>query len=123
MALAPDILEQIRDEIGPDLDVTDETPAGPLGDLETIFISADRGNYSTLRTALIVWKRRLFAYQSRSHDVTAGGSLMARSQRARFLQRRVKELELLVDYTLKGVNQDTVGNYEQNEDEGAEFSS
>ena len=123
MALDPDILEQIRDEIGPDTDVTDEAPAGPLGDLETIYISANRGNYSTLRTALIVWKRRLAAYQSRSHDATAGGSLMARSQRARFLQRRVKELELLVDYTLKGVNQDTVGNYEQNEDEGAEFSS
>lgn len=124
MALDPDILAQIRDEVGPDTDVTDEAPAGSLGiDLETIYTSVDRGNYSTLRTALIVWKRRLAAYQSRSHDATAGGSLMARSQRARFLQRRVKELELLVDYTLKGVNQEAIGNYEQNEDTGAEFSS
>ena len=122
MALSADILEQIRDEIGPDQDVTDATPAGPIGDLETIYISVNRGNYSILRTALIVWKRRLASYQSRAHDATAGGSLMARSQRARFLQRRVKELELLVDYTLKGVNQEVVGNYEQNEDEGAEFS-
>lgn len=121
MALEADILEQIRDEIGPDTDVTDTTPAGPLGDLETIYTSVDRGNYSTLRTALIVWKRRLAAYQTRSHDATAGGSLMARSQRARFLQRRVKDLELLVDYTLKGVNQDVLSNFEQNED-SAEFS-
>ena len=48
---------------------------------------------------------------------------MARSQRARFLQRRVKELSLLVDYTLKGVNQEVLSNFEQNEDEGAEFSA
>lgn len=121
MALAQDIIEQIRDEIGPDTDVTDEAPAGPLGDLETIYTSVDRGNYSTLRTALIVWKRRLAAYQSRAHDATAGGSLMARSQRARFLQRRVAELSLLVDYTLKGVNQEVLSNFQQSED-SAEFS-
>jgi hypothetical protein len=121
MALSAEIINEIRDEIGPDTDVTDEAPAGPIGDLETIYTSANRGNYSTLRTALIVWKRRLAAYQSRSHDATAGGSLMARSQRARFLQRRVKELELLVDYTLKGVNQDVNSGYEQSED-GSEFS-
>ena len=121
MALTSDILEQIRDEIGPDQDVTDDAPAGPIGDLETIYTSVNRGNYSTLRTALIVWKRRLAAYQSRSHDATAGGSLMARSQRARFLQRRVKELELLVDYTLRGVNQEVLSNFEQVED-SAEFS-
>ena len=124
MALSAEIIALIRDEVGPDTDVTDEAPVGSLGiDLETIYTNVDRGNYSTLRTALIVWRRRLAAFQSRSHDATAGGSLMARSQRARFLQRRVKELSLLVDYTLKGVNQEVVGNYEQNEDEGAEFSA
>jgi len=102
MALDQTIIDQIRDEIGPDLDVTDADPPGPLGDLETIYTDTDRGNFSTLRTALIVWKRRLASLQSRSFDATAGGSLMARSQRVRYLQRRVKELELLVDYTLKG---------------------
>ncbi len=108
MALAQPIIERIRDEIGPDLDVSDEVIApdpAPLGDLETIYIDVDRGNFSTLRTALIVWRRRLAAMQSRSFDATAGGRLMARSQRIRFLQRRVKELEILVDFTLKGVNQ------------------
>jgi len=107
MALSADIIAKIRDEIGPDLDVSDEalvpTPA-PLGDLETIYVDTERGNYSTLRTAYIVWKRRLAAFQTRSFDATAGGSLMARSQRARFLQRRVKELEILVDYTPRGVS-------------------
>ena len=121
MPLAQDIIDRIRDEIGTDLDVTDETPAGPLGDLETIYLNVNRGNYSTLRTALIVWKRRLAAYQSRSHDATAGGSLMARSQRARFLQRRVAELSLLVDYTLKGNNMEVLSGYQQVED-STEFS-
>jgi len=121
MPLAQDIIDRIRDEIGPDLDVTDEAPAGPLGDLETIYLNVNRGNYSTLRTALIVWKRRLAAYQSRSNDMTAGGSLMARSQRARFLQRRVAELSLLVDYTLKGTNMEVLSGYQQSED-STEFS-
>ncbi len=123
MALAQDIIDRIRDEIGGDLDVSDEplTPAAPLGDLESIYTNADRGNYSTLRTALIVWKRRLAAVQSRSFDATAGGSLMARSQRARFLQRRVKELELLVDYTLKGTNQEVISNFQRDADAVAEF--
>lgn len=107
MALAQPIIDRIRDEIGSDQDVTDEaiSPAAPLGDLETIYSDEDRGNLSTLRTALIVWKRRLAGVQAKSFDATAGGSLMARSQRMRYLQRRVKELELLVDYTLKGDNQ------------------
>jgi len=107
MALAAAIIELIRDEIGPDLDITDEaeTPPAPLGDLEAIYTDTDRGNSSTLRTALIVWKRRLAALQARSFDATAGGSLMARSQRVKFIQRRVKELEILVDYRLKGVNE------------------
>ena len=106
MALTQAIISRIRDEIGSDEDVSDEallTPA-PLGDLETIYTDVDRGNYSVLRTALIVWRRRLADIQSRSFDATAGGSLMARSQRVRYLQRRVKELELLVDYTLKGTS-------------------
>ena len=122
MALAQTIIDQIRDEIGADLDVTDETvtPAAPLGDLETIYLDVNRGNLSTLRTALIVWRRRLAAVQSKSFDATAGGSLMARSQRVRYLQRRVKELAILVDYTLKGTNQDVLSTFQQ-EEASAEF--
>ena len=110
MALATTIINQIRDEIGQDLDVTDEVLAepAPLGDLETIYDDVNRGNSSILRTALIVWKGRLASMQARSFDATAGGRLLARSQRIRFLQRRVKELELLVDYTLVGINQSLV---------------
>ncbi len=110
MALATTIINQIRDEIGSDLDVSDAVLAepAPLGDLETIYDDENRGNSSVLRTALIVWKGRLANMQSRSFDATAGGRLLARSQRIRFLQRRVKELELLVDYTLVGVNQSLV---------------
>ena len=123
MPLAQTIIDRIRDEVGNDLDVSDEaeSPAAPMGDLESIYINVDRGNYSTLRTALIVWKRRLAAVQSRSFDATAGGSLMARSQRVRYLQRRVKELELLVDYTLKGTNHEVLSTYQQDSDTVAEF--
>ena len=122
MALSTSIIDRIRDEIGPDLDVTDESvaPPAPLGDLETIYVDSERGNLSILRTALIVWKRRLSAMQSRSFDATAGGTLMARSQRIRFLQRRVKELEILVDYTLKGTNMTVLSTHQQVE-ESAEF--
>lgn len=123
MALAQTIIDRIRDEIGQDLDVTDEaiSPAAPLGDLETIYTDTDRGNLSTLRTALIVWKRRLAGVQAKSFDVTAGGSLLARSQRMRFLQRRVKELEILVDYTLKGVNESVQSNYQAASSDTSEF--
>ncbi len=107
MALTQTIIDRIRDEIGSDQDVTDAavSPSAPVGDLETIYTDVNRGNYSILRTAMIVWRRRLAEMQSRSFDATGGGSLMARSQRVRYLQRRVKELEILVDYTLVGTNQ------------------
>ena len=122
MPLAQTIIDRIRDEVGNDLDVSDEaeSPAAPMGDLETIYTNVDRGNYSTLRTALIVWKRRLASVQAGSFDATAGGRLLARSQRVRYYQRRVKELELLVDYTLKGANQTVQSTYQQ-ESESAEF--
>ena len=124
MALAPSIVEQIRDEIGPDEDVTDEAqvPPAPLSDLETIYIDVDRGNFSVLNTAYIVWKRRLAAFQLSAFDATAGGSLMARTGRARFLQRRVRELSLLVDFTLKATNDPVLSNYQANEPASSEFS-
>lgn len=111
MALAQPIIDKIRDEIGHDLDVSDvaiSPDPAPLGDLETIYLNVDRGNYSTLRTALIVWKMRLADMQSRSFDATAGGQLFARNQRVKFLQRRVHELSLFVDYTLKGTNETSI---------------
>jgi len=110
MALAQSIIDRIRDEIGDGQDVTDvaTAPPAPAGDLETIYMDTDRGNLSVLRTALIVWKRRLANMHARSFDITAGGSLMARSQRIRFLQRRVKDLEILIDYSLKGRNSTAV---------------
>lgn len=122
MALAQTVIERIRDEIGMDLDVTDEptVPSAPLGDLETIYLDVNRGNLSVLRTALLVYRRRLNSMQSRSFDATAGGTLMARSQRIRMLQRRVKELEILVDYTLKGTNMTVLSTHQQVE-ESAEF--
>lgn len=101
MALAQPIIDRIRDEIGTDQDFTDDQ-------LETIYIDTDRGNLSTLRTAYIVWKRRLANLQLRSFDAASGGSYMARSQRVRFVQRRVKELSHIVDFTVKGVNMEVV---------------
>lgn len=97
MALATTILNQIRDEIGEDTDFSD-------ADLEVIYLDENRGNYSTLNTALVVWRRRLTNLQTRSFDVTTEGTLLARNQRIRFMERRIKELELVTDDTLKGEN-------------------
>jgi hypothetical protein len=122
MALSQAIIDRIRDEVGPDQDVTDATPVGPLGvDLETIFIDRDRGNFSILQTAYLVWKRRLAAIQGRSFDMTAGGSLMARSQRMRMIRVEMFRLELLVDFTQKGINENVLSKFEQ-EETGTEFS-
>lgn len=97
MPLVTTILNQIRDEIGSDSDYDDTA-------LETIYTDADRGNFSTLTTALIVWRRRLHDLQTRSFDVTTGGNLYSRNQRIRMIERRIKELELITDVTNKSVN-------------------
>ncbi len=116
MALATAVIDQIRDEVGPDLDVTDEVPVGPLGiDLETMYLDTQRGNFSTLRTAYLVWKRRLAAMQGRSFDMTAGGSLMARSQRMRMIRVEMFRLALIVDFTQKGTNQNVLSKFQQEE--------
>jgi len=122
MALSPTIVRQIRVEIGTDKDVTDEAvdPPAPLGDLETIYEDIKLGNYSVLRTALAVYRLRLNSFQNKAFDATAGGSLFARSQRGRFLARRVAELAILVDYTLKGSNVSTVS--ANTPSEGSEFA-
>ncbi len=116
MALSPAIIDRIRDEVGPDQDVTDAVPVGTLGvDLETIFIDKDRGDFSVLRTAYLVWKRRLAAMQGRAFDMTAGGSLMARSQRMRMIRVEMFRLALIVDFTQKGTNEDVLSKFEQEE--------
>lgn len=94
MPLTATIMNQIRDEVGTDDDFDDAA-------LEVIYVDENRGNFSTLVTALIVWRRRLHGLQTRSFDVTTAGSLLARSQRIRFIERRIKELELTVDSTIK----------------------
>ncbi len=122
MVLSQEIIDRIRDEVGPDQDVTDAVPVGTLGiDLETTFINKDRGDFSILRTAYLVWKRRLAAMQSRAFDMTAGGSLMARSQRMRMIRVEMFRLALIVDFTQKGTNEDMLSKFEQ-ETPGTEFS-
>ena len=122
MVLSQEIIDRIRDELGPDQDVTDAIPVGSLGvDLETIFIDKDRGNFSILRTAYLVWKRRLAAMQARSFDMTAGGSLNARSQRMRMIRVEMFRLELLTDFTQKGTNQQALSKFQQ-EETGTEFA-
>lgn len=124
MALDPGIVSLIRDEIGPDLDFSDDDPAGAtqLDSLENIYLDVNRGNSNVLRTALICWRRRLFNIQNRSFDVVTEGSLLSRSQRVKFIERRIKELELLVDTTLKGKNQTVVSSAALASSDGSEFA-
>ena len=98
MALAVSILNKIRDEIGTDQDFTDSA-------LEDIFIDTDRGGSSVLRTAWVVWKRRLNDLQQRSFDIATEGSLLSRRQKVTYMQDRVHELARIVDETYTGRNQ------------------
>ncbi len=122
MALDQDIVDLIRDEIGPDEDVGDDaTSPGPLGDLETIYTDANRGNSNVLRTALIVWRRRLGAHFNSAFDISASGSLLSRSQKTKYIERNIKRLEILVDTTQKGSNVRLQSEFQQFDDAGAEF--
>ena len=98
MALAVSILNKIRDEIGTDADFTDSA-------LEDIFTDTDRGGSSVLRTAWVVWKRRLNDLQQRSFDIATEGSLLSRRQKVTYMQDRVHELARIVDETYTGRNQ------------------
>lgn len=109
MALSQDIIDLIRDEIGIDTDFVDndsELTGGEeeLGSLESVYTSANRGNFNILRTALIVWRRRLASHQGRAFDVTKEGAWLARSQRSRFLRAKVAEYERLVSDKPKSRN-------------------
>lgn len=115
MALSSEVIDVIRDEIGVDTDFVNNdselsgAPAGTLGSLESIYTSDTRGNGHVLVTALIVWRRRLHSLQARSFDASVDGTLLARNQRIKFIERRIKELELLVDTSLAGKNMATQG--------------
>ncbi len=106
MVLDPAIVALVRDEIGNDTDFSDDTPhvSPQLDSLENIYNDANRGNSNVLRTALICWRRRLFNLQERSFDIITEGSLLARNQRIKFLERKILKLEVLVDTTQKGKN-------------------
>ena len=97
MALSVSLIRLIRDEIGADTDITDS-------ELEEIYTDDARGNGSVLVTALICWKRRLMNLQAKSFDVSTSGSLLARSQRIRFIAGQITRLENLVDRTNRGEN-------------------
>jgi hypothetical protein len=109
MALDQAVVDLIRDEIGNETDFADNESEltgepGELGSLESIYEDASRGDSNPLRTALIVWRRRLWSLQNRSFDLTTEGTLLNRRQRVAYVERRIKELELLVDRTNKGEN-------------------
>lgn len=105
MALEPAILRKIRYEVGGETiaDVDDDDT------LEIIFNDPDEGNSSVLTTALIVWRSRLGHLTDRAFDLTTEGSLLSRSQKIRFIERRIKELELAIEDTVRGHNASSVG--------------
>lgn len=98
MALAATIIAKIRDEIGTDLDFDDSA-------LEDIFLDTSRGGSSVLRTAWVVWKRRLADMQQRSFDIATEGSLLSRKQKVTYMEHRIHELGKMVDHTYTGRNQ------------------
>lgn len=109
MALDPNIVVLIRDEVGYDPDYVDNEAdltgnPGELGSLEAIYTDTNRGNYSTLGSALIVWRNRLADHYKRAFDVSKEGNWHARSQQTRFLQERVKYYENLTGGGKKGKN-------------------
>ncbi len=126
MALNSATISLIRDEIGNDLDFSDNNPSTPpqLDSLENIHDDANRGNFNVLRTALICWRRRLFNLQERSFDVVTEGALLSRNQRIRFMERKIKNLEALTDTTQKGSNATVLSSVQVEEavDAGSEFA-
>lgn len=126
MVLSAGTIALIRDEIGNDLDFSDNDPsaAPQLDSLENIYTDANRGNTNVLRTALICWRRRLFNLQERSFDIVTEGALLSRNQRIRFMERKIKNLEALTDTTQKGKNMTVLSSVQVEEalDAGSEFA-
>ena len=118
MALDVAIVALIRDEIGNDTDFSDDIAHTPpqLDSLENIYNDVNRGNSNVLRTALICWRRRLNSLQERSFDIITEGSLLSRSQRIKFLERRILNLATLVDTTQKGKNMSSISSAQEADD-------
>ncbi len=118
MALAVGTIALIRDEIGNDTDFSDADPAigDQLDSLENIYSDSNRGDSNILRTALICWRRRLFNLQERSFDIITEGSLLSRSQRIKFLERKIMKLEVLVDTTQKGKSMSIISTAKEADD-------
>jgi hypothetical protein len=112
MTLTPSILERIRTEVG----ARTETGVDDDAELEEIYNDEYRGNGNILKVALCVWKRRLADLQARSFDVTTGGALLSRSQRVKFIERRIAEIEfaLGVEGTARSAarNDEVISNYQ-----------
>ena len=119
MTLDPLTVDLIRDEIGNDADFSDNIDdfAPPqLESLEKIFDDPNRGGSNVLITALICWRRRRDNLQERSFDIITEGSLLSRSQRIKFMERRILKLEMLVDTTQKGKNMSTISSAKEADD-------
>ncbi len=121
MGLSTQIIDLIRDEIGDmetnDVDFVNDTadlPGTPpqLGSLEAVYTDTKRGNFSTLGTALIVWRRRLKNYRNRSFDISKEGNWLARSQKIRFMEREIKKLEALTGSGVSSKNMPVVSDAE-----------
>jgi hypothetical protein len=115
--LSAAILAQIRDHIGTATDFDDDA-------LESIYTATNRGDSSVIQTALVVWKRRLADLSDRSFDAATAGSLLTRSQRVQYVERRIMELRFLLpegDFSGRGSNQEVLSTYQQ-EPVSSEFS-
>jgi len=111
MALTASILAQIRDRIGTATDFADD-------DLNDIYTDANRGGSSVVQTAIVVWTRRLADLTDRSFDAATAGSLVTRSQRVAYIERRIKHLQTLLpdgDYRGQDASYDVLSTYQQEE--------
>lgn len=116
------VLVKIRLEIG------EKTVTGVDDDVtvEMIYEDTDLADESIKLTAWFIWKKRLADLQVRSFDVTTGGALLSRSQRMRFIQNRITEIEFAIGAEelgrFRGVNADLQTSYQTDEDPTTEFS-
>jgi hypothetical protein len=100
MALSTEIISLLRDEVGDDTDfvdnIVDFDANQHVDSLENIYTDTDRGNFTILGTAVIVWRRRYANHVRRAFDVSKEGNWYARSQQTRYLAGQVARYEALV---------------------------
>ena len=121
MTLSQQIIDLIRDEIG-DIELNEvdfvnddaDLPGSPpqIGSLEAIYTDTKRGNYSTLGTALVVWRRRLKNHRNRSFDISKEGNWLARSQTRRYMESEIRKLEALTGSGVKSKNMKVISDAE-----------